>query len=564
VNFQYAPRLTQLNDGKGSWMALDLDLNLDGKSELYLSFDGDLKGDLTSTKGYAYSYITKEESPCKVDVFTNIDAGKKWVAFEVSRVCLGMPRQLNLRAYADYISNDDKSFDYAPDGQFKIFFPGDPFTGDYSNNSSQPAVASYKIPTASKNASTQAINFTVPPANLTTLTQNLKPSIVTVKCANGSGSGWSAKVEMSSDLKNLGFNSYVITNHHVIAGCLGTKKVTMVLSDTTVTEGTIIAWDQSKDIAGIATKQSIKAVEWIGSEPKQGWWVGVIGSPLGQAGILTTGIVSSINTQSSTFTLTAPINPGNSGGPIFDSTGRVIGLATSKNLTSDGQLAEGFGNAKGTPLMCSVLVTCALEPNPWKSTAMYLEADSVAAAADKAAADKAAADKAAADKAAADKAAADKAAADKAAADKAAADLKAKQEADAKAAAERKAKEEAEAKLAEDMRTKCLNYNGDLKSLKFKISMAATEYPLSKTKFQSLLSLFPSELDCNSIYISTFDTTFSNEVRLFQNVLTFYDQAISSAKALATTKTTITCVKGKLTKKVTAISPKCPTGYKKK
>jgi hypothetical protein len=28
--------------------------------------------------------------------------------------------------------------------------------------------------------------------------------------------------------------------------------------------------------------------------------------------------------------------------------------------------------------------------------------------------------------------------------------------------------------------------------------------------------------------------------------------------------TTITCVKGKLTKKVTAINPKCPAGYKKK
>jgi hypothetical protein len=29
-------------------------------------------------------------------------------------------------------------------------------------------------------------------------------------------------------------------------------------------------------------------------------------------------------------------------------------------------------------------------------------------------------------------------------------------------------------------------------------------------------------------------------------------------------KTTITCIKGKVTKKVTAVSPKCPTGYKKK
>jgi hypothetical protein len=35
-------------------------------------------------------------------------------------------------------------------------------------------------------------------------------------------------------------------------------------------------------------------------------------------------------------------------------------------------------------------------------------------------------------------------------------------------------------------------------------------------------------------------------------------------KAAATKKTTITCVKGKVTKKVTAIKPKCPTGYKLK
>ena len=38
---------------------------------------------------------------------------------------------------------------------------------------------------------------------------------------------------------------------------------------------------------------------------------------------------------------------------------------------------------------------------------------------------------------------------------------------------------------------------------------------------------------------------------------------LSQAKAPAV-KTTITCVKGKLTKKVTAVGPKCPAGYKKK
>jgi hypothetical protein len=37
-----------------------------------------------------------------------------------------------------------------------------------------------------------------------------------------------------------------------------------------------------------------------------------------------------------------------------------------------------------------------------------------------------------------------------------------------------------------------------------------------------------------------------------------------SDKAAATKKTTITCTKGKLTKKVTAVKPKCPAGYKVK
>jgi hypothetical protein len=41
--------------------------------------------------------------------------------------------------------------------------------------------------------------------------------------------------------------------------------------------------------------------------------------------------------------------------------------------------------------------------------------------------------------------------------------------------------------------------------------------------------------------------------------------AAAKAKAAATAKkTTMTCIKGKLTKKVTAVNPKCPTGYKLK
>jgi len=41
-------------------------------------------------------------------------------------------------------------------------------------------------------------------------------------------------------------------------------------------------------------------------------------------------------------------------------------------------------------------------------------------------------------------------------------------------------------------------------------------------------------------------------------------EKIAAAAKVAASKKTVTCIKGKLTKKVTAVNPKCPAGYKKK
>jgi len=87
-------------------------------------------------------------------------------------------------------------------------------------------------------------------------------------------------------------------------------------------------------------------------------------------------------------------------------------------------------------------------------------------------------------------------------------ELKAKQEAEAKAAAELKVKQEADAKAAAELKVKLEAE-----------AMAAAEL---KAKQEA------------------------------------------EAKAAALKKTTITCVKGKLTKKVTAVKPVCPSGYKLK
>jgi hypothetical protein len=100
--------------------------------------------------------------------------------------------------------------------------------------------------------------------------------------------------------------------------------------------------------------------------------------------------------------------------------------------------------------------------------------------------------------------------------------LKAKQEAEAKAAEVLKAKQEAEAKAAADLKAKQEAEAKAAADLKAKQEAEAKAAADLKAKQEA------------------------------------------EAKAAATKKTTITCVKGKLTKKVTSVKPKCPVGYKKK
>ena len=295
----------------------------------------------------------------------------------------------------------------------------------------------------------------------------------------------------------------------------------MELSNRTVVDGVITAWNSTADVAAIVTKTSLPTLQWIGSQPKQGWWVGVIGSPLGKPGILTTGIISSINQGTNTFTLTAPINPGNSGGPVFDSTGRVLGLATSKSTISGGQLAEGLGSAQGAPLLCTTVMTCSIERNPWSATSRYSEKELIEAAAVRAKAD---------------------------------ADARAKAEAEA-AAAER---------LLTQKRNTCIDFNSELKVALFNAQLAKSTYIASASAFTNLLDLAPEELACDYIDVTSFDSELSGQKKVLAAFLASYNSAVAAAKVTAKKKTTITCVKGTTTKKVTGINPKCPTGFRKR
>lgn len=519
LDFQSVPSASMFDDGKGSWAAIFIDVNNDENSDLRLSIEDKMTTDLSSVPGYVYDLRTKNIVNCDLSVYNNIKAQNTWIGFKVSRKCLGLPKVFGIQGYADYISNDNLSYDYVPDSKHLPLTPT--FNESTSTVPSTNSSPIYDLPTNKSNSSTLAVNYSDPPQNLPTLSDSILPSVVTVKCANGSGTGWAVDADLSAKAKSDGYVSYVITNHHVIENCLSSRKVTMELSNRTVVDGVITAWNSTADVAAIVTKTSLPTLQWIGSQPKQGWWVGVIGSPLGKPGILTTGIISSINQGTNTFTLTAPINPGNSGGPVFDSTGRVLGLATSKSTISGGQLAEGLGSAQGTPLLCTTVMTCSIERNPWSATSRYSEKELIEAAAVRAKAD---------------------------------ADARAKAEAEA-AAAER---------LLTQKRNTCIDFNSELKVALFNAQLAKSTYIASASAFTNLLDLAPEELACDYIDVTSFDSELSGQKKVLAAFLASYNSAVAAAKVTAKKKTTITCVKGTTTKKVTGINPKCPTGFRKR
>ena len=526
LHFTNMPKTDLFNDGKGSWAFIGLDYDGDDKSDIRLELsDVTLKTDRTAVSGEIYDTRSQSFPNCSVDIFTNIDEGRWWIGFEVSRLCIKLPQTFGIQGYSDYLESDDKSFDYAPDSHFVVTLPG-----GKSGSSSGPS-STGQIPRNIANESTSLQNFSAPPTNLTTLSEKLSPSVVTVFCSNGKGSGWAIKSELDNSLTNSGYRSYVISNHHVVEDCLVSKRVQLQLSDGKLVNGTVISWDENSDVAGIATAQTIPGLEWIGTTPKQGWWVGVIGSPGSLVGILTTGIISSINSEASTFTFTAAINPGNSGGPIFDSTGRVLGLATSKNLLSNGSLAEGSGNGHGVPLLCGVVILCVIEKNPWGATSKFVGGPS---------------------------------AAELEALAKAEADARAKAEAEAKAKAEADARAALELRLREDKVKQCIDFNGDLNVALFTLNSSKAIYPKSLSAFQGLINAAPMEMNCNDINLQSFDSQLLNQRKLLSAFQISTGDVVANAKILATKRTTITCVKGKLTKKVTAVKPKCPAGYKKK
>ena len=146
---------------------------------------------------------------------------------------------------------------------------------------------------------------------------------------------------------------YILTNRHVVEKA---DRIRVRFEDDppgVQHDAKVIGTDQETDLAVIKVEvdHPLPAARMGNSDGMQvGDWVLAIGSPFGQQGTVTAGIVSAKGRdivpgrQFQTFIQTdAAINPGNSGGPLVNLNGEVIGINTA--ILSETNAYAGIGFA---------------------------------------------------------------------------------------------------------------------------------------------------------------------------------------------------------------------------
>lgn len=138
-------------------------------------------------------------------------------------------------------------------------------------------------------------------------------------------------------------DGYIVTNAHVISD--SDFGITVSLYDKTQYAAKIVGSDDSTDIAVLKIgAEGLTPAQFADSDKCElGDEVITVGAPAGYENTVTKGIVSGLNRQihaenSATpmqcIQIDAAINPGNSGGPLFNMWGQVIGITSSKLVST--------------------------------------------------------------------------------------------------------------------------------------------------------------------------------------------------------------------------------------
>jgi S1-C subfamily serine protease len=157
--------------------------------------------------------------------------------------------------------------------------------------------------------------------NLATQFKSLQSTIFTIWSEFGHGTGFL-----------IDKDGLILTNQHVVGP---SRYLSAQFDEQRKVQAVLLASDPEKDVAvlwadvsGIqeANVAPVAADDVLYPSAVEGERVFTIGSPLSQRKIMTTGIVSRIEERAIISDIN--INPGNSGGPLFNSTGKVIGITT--------------------------------------------------------------------------------------------------------------------------------------------------------------------------------------------------------------------------------------------
>jgi serine protease Do len=151
---------------------------------------------------------------------------------------------------------------------------------------------------------------------------------------------------------------YIVTNRHVVEKA---DRIRVRLQDDppgVQHDAKVIGEDQETDLAVIKIDMDrpVPSAKLGNSDGMEvGDWVLAIGSPFGQVGTVTAGIVSAKGRdivpgrQFQTFIQTdAAINPGNSGGPLVNMDGEVIGINTAILSETNAYAGVGFSLPSNT------------------------------------------------------------------------------------------------------------------------------------------------------------------------------------------------------------------------
>jgi S1-C subfamily serine protease len=198
-------------------------------------------------------------------------------------------------------------------------------------------------------------NVQRPPGSVAGIAERVRPAVVSIEVRSRDESGTGSGVVIDG-------KGYILTNNHVVspaAGGGGTLRV--VFTDQSSVPAKVVGRDPKTDLAVIKVDRPGLVVAALGDSGTLavGDPVVAIGSPLGLANSVTSGIVSALNRPVplqgpgtdtdaviNAIQTDAAINPGNSGGALVDGSGAVIGInsaiATLGTGGQSGSIGVGF------------------------------------------------------------------------------------------------------------------------------------------------------------------------------------------------------------------------------